>query len=92
MIEVEVKVIGMFGADFVAATKVVEIKDGSKPKDAIVALYKAGGIEKSVFKQIKSLRPPFYLVLNDTKVEGKPKNIILQNGDSLGVMQLMAGG
>jgi hypothetical protein len=92
MIQVEVKVIGMFGADFVAATRVVDLKDGAKPKDAIVALYKAGAIEKAVYKQIKSLRPPFYLVHNDTKVEGKPKNIVLQNGDSLGVMQLMAGG
>ena len=80
MIEVEVKVVGMFGADFVAVAEVVEIKEGAGLKDAITALYKTGAIDKFVYKQIKSLRPPFYLVWNDTKVDGKPKSIVLQNG------------
>ena len=36
--------------------------------------------------------PPFYLVVNDVKQEGKPKKVKLNHGDSMAVMQLVTGG
>ena len=92
MMEVEVKVIGMLGGTFVSVAKKVSVKPGSRPSDAIKALYKNGDIDKQVYKQIKSLRPPVYLVVNEDKVEGKPDSVTLNDGDTLAVMQQVAGG
>ena len=92
MIEVEVKIVGLLTGTFISVAKKVLLKEGARPLDAIKALYADGGIDKGVFKQIKGMRPPFYLVLNGTKVEGKPKSVVLNDGDTLAVMQLMAGG
>ena len=91
-IEVEVKIVGMFGADFLAVAEKVSLSEGARPADALAALHKSGAISKQVYKQVKSFRPPFYLVLNDEKQDGKPKSIRLQDGDRLSVLQLATGG
>jgi hypothetical protein len=92
MIEVEVKVIGMFGAQFVTVAKKLQLKDGARPKEALEELHKSGAIDAAVFNQIKSLKPPFLLVLNDQACETKPQATKLQDRDSMSVIQLMAGG
>lgn len=92
MIEVEVKINGMFGRDFIAISQLVKLKDGANPKHALAALYDSGAITKEVYKSVKGFRLPVYLVHNDVKWEGKPKDIILKKGDTLSVMQLMSGG
>ncbi len=70
----------------------VELKPGARVLEAIEAVYRAGAISKPVFKAIKKLRPPLFLVINDEKVDGKAMTVELQDGDSVTVMQIMAGG
>ena len=92
MIEVEVKVVGMFGAQFVTVAKKIQLIDGAGPKEAVTALYKSGAIDADVYQRLKNLKPPYFIVLNDQTCEGKPQTIKLKNGDSMSVVQLMAGG
>lgn len=92
MIEVEVKVIGMYAGQFITVSEKLSLKDGAGPKDAIKALYISGAIDKIVYKQIKSFRPPNFIVINDQKLELGKNKFVLNDRDSLSVMQLAAGG
>jgi len=92
MIEVEVKIIGMFGPEFVTVAQKVSLKNGARPKDALEAIYQAGAIDAEVYKQIKGLKPPYFVVLNDQTQDAKPQSIELKNGDSMSVIQLLTGG
>ncbi len=91
-IEVEVKVVGTFGADSLALAERIRLKPGAQVIEAIEAVYRAGAIAKPVFEAIKKLRPPLFLVINDEKIEGKGMKVELADGDSVTVMQIMAGG
>lgn len=92
MIEVEVKVVGMYAGQFVAVSEKLQLKDGSGPKQALVALYKSGAINKETYKQVKGFRPPTFLVVNDEKMESGKKRFTLKDRDVLSIMQLAAGG
>ena len=91
-IEVEVKVIGMFGADSVAVARRLTLPPGARVKDALEALHAAGGIDQAVLAQARRLRPPLFLVINDEKVGARGLSVRLADGDVVTVMQLMAGG
>jgi molybdopterin converting factor small subunit len=82
----------MFGAQFVTVAKKIQLKDGAGPKEAVYALYKSGAIDADVYKRLKNLKPPYFIVVNDQTCEAKPRTIRLKNGDSISVFQLMAGG
>jgi molybdopterin converting factor small subunit len=91
-ISVEVKILGMFGADFLSEAHTVQVALGASPIDAIDEMHKSGAISKEIYKLIRKLKPPYFLVLNDEKQEGKPKLITLKEGDQISIMQAMAGG
>jgi hypothetical protein len=91
-IEVEVKVIGMFGIDSIAVGQRVTVPAGASVKDALEALHAAGAIDAAVLATVTKLRPPFFLVINDEKAGGKGMSRRLADGDVITVMQIMAGG
>lgn len=91
-IEVEVKVIGMFGAESIAVAARVTVPAGATVKDALEALHRTGAIDATVLAQTKALRPPHYLVINDQAVRSRALAKRLANGDVVTVMQIMAGG
>ncbi len=92
LIEVEVKVIGMFGADSVAVGQKLSLAAGTTVKQALEALHAAGAIDATVLAVVTKLRPPFFLVVNDEKVGARGLQRRLAHGDSVAVMQIMAGG
>ena len=91
-IEVEVKVIGMFGLHSVAVGQKLTVPAGASVKDALAALHQAGAIDATVLAVVTKLRPPFFLVVNDEKVGGRAMSRRLADGDVVTVMQIMAGG
>jgi hypothetical protein len=91
-ITVEVKVLGMYGLESIAVAETVRLPAKSKVKHALRALYDAGAIDKQVYKLVKKIRPPCFLVLNDDQVEKKPTVQPLVEGDVVTVMQITAGG
>ena len=91
-IEVEVKVIGMFGADSVAVARTLRLPPGTSVRGALEALHETGAIEAAVLAVVTKLRPPFFLVVNDEKVGVRSLSRRLAHGDVATVMQLMAGG
>jgi sulfur carrier protein ThiS len=91
-IEVEVKVIGMFGSASVAVGQKLALPPGASVKDALQALHDAGAIDATVLAVVTKLRPPFFLVVNDEKVGGRAMSRRLADGDVVTVMQIMAGG
>jgi sulfur carrier protein ThiS len=91
-VEVEVKVIGMFGMDSIAVGQKLTLPPGATAKEALEALHAAGAISATVLAVIKKLSPPFFLVINDEKVGRKGLSRRLEHGDVVTVMQIMAGG
>jgi len=91
-IKVEVKIVGLFGLESIAVAETLSLPAGAKVKDALRELYDAKVIDKQIYKQVKKIRPPCFLVLNDDKVERKPAAQSLADGDVVTVMQIMAGG
>lgn len=92
MIEVEVKVVGLYAGQFVTVSKTIRLKEGSGPKQALFVLYKSGVISREAFKQIRRFRPPTFLALNDVKIETGRNRFSLKDGDTLSILQLAAGG
>ncbi len=92
MIEVEIKVIGLYAGQFVTVSKTIQLKEGSGPKQALSMLYKSGAISRAAFRQIKRFRPPTFLSLNDVKIETGKNRFSLKDGDTLSILQLAAGG
>ena len=91
-IEVEVRVIGMFGVDSVAVGQRLALPEGATVKEALVALHEAGAISAPMLAVATKLNPPFFLVVNDEKVGRRGLSRRLAHGDVVTVMQLMAGG
>jgi hypothetical protein len=91
-IEVEVKVIGLFGADSIAVAQKLTLPSGARVQEALEALHRAGAINRAVLAQVTKLRPPYFLVINDEKVGAKGMAVRLTHGDVVTVMQIMAGG
>ncbi len=91
-ITVEVKLLGMFGAEFLSESQMLELHEGDSAVDAVDSLLSSGAIDKTIHKQIRKLKPPYFVVLNDVKQEKKPKTIKLTDGDVLSIMQVMTGG
>ena len=91
-IEVEVKIIGMFGLASIAVGQTLRLPPGARVKDALQALHEAGAIDAAVLAVVTKLRPPFFLVVNDEKVGVRGLSRRLAHGDVVTVMQLMAGG
>jgi hypothetical protein len=91
-IEVEVRVIGMFGIDSIAVAEKVHLPADATPRDALDALHETGAIDATVLALAKKLRPPFFLVVNDEKVGSRGMSRALADGDVVTVMQIMAGG
>lgn len=91
-IEVEVKVIGMFGVDSIAVARRLSLPPRAKVKEALEALHRAGAIDRTVLALVTKLRPPYFLVINDEKVGAKGLAQRLAHGDVVTVMQIMAGG
>ncbi len=82
----------MVGGRYLTIGQEVTVADGATPVQALAALMEAGAIDKSVYRKIKGLRPPFFVVLNEVKQEKRAHRIALKDGDVLAVMQLTAGG
>jgi hypothetical protein len=91
-IRVDVKIVGMVGGRYLTVSQHVTVPDGASPVQALAALVDAGAIDKSVYRKIKALRPPFFVAINEVKQEKRPHSIALRDGDVLAVMQLTAGG
>lgn len=91
-IEVEVRVIGMFGVDSIAVGQKLALPPGATVKEALESLHRSGAISKDVLAVATQLRPPFFLVVNDEKVGRRGLSRRLEPGDVVTVMQLMSGG
>ncbi len=91
-IEVEVRVIGMFGMDSIAVGEKLSLPPDATVKEALEALHEAGAISTSVLAVVTKLGPPFFLVVNDEKVGRRALSRRLAHGDVVTVMQIMAGG
>ncbi len=61
-IQVEVKVVGMVGYDFLAVAELVTLPTGASAADALDALPATGAIEPEAFEWLRPIPPPFFPV------------------------------
>jgi hypothetical protein len=92
VIEVEIKVVGMFDVEYLALAQKVSLEPGATVGDALERLHASGAIGQAVYAQVKKLRPPLFLVVNDEKVGAKGMSRRLADGDVISILQLSAGG
>lgn len=90
--EVEVKVVGIFDGVMVTVASTVTLAPGARVKHALARLLEDGTIDRKLYKQIKNPKPPCFVVLNDEKQDRRAVKLPVKDGDSVAVMQIMAGG
>ena len=92
MIRVEVKVVGMLGADFLAVAELLELPDGATVRDALAAVCRTPAIPYTAAPMIRDPQYPFFVAINDERIEVGAAGRALADGDVVSLLQLASSG
>jgi hypothetical protein len=92
VIRVEVKVVGMLGADFLAVAEFLELPDDTTVRDALAAVCKTPAVPYAAAPMIRAPQYPFFVAINDERIEGEAGGRALTDGDVVSLLQLASSG
>jgi len=92
VIRVEVKVVGMLGADFLTVAEPVELPDGATVADALATVCETPVIPDDAADLVRAAQYPFFVVINDERMEGDVAGRALADGDVVSLLQLASSG
>ncbi len=92
MIQVEVKVVGMMGDDFLVVAELVELEDDATVRDALAAVCQTGEIPDDVAPMVRDPQYPFFVAINDERVAEDAAGQVLADGDVVSLLQLASSG
>jgi len=90
--QVEVKVVGMLGDDFLVVAERVELPDGATVRDALAAVCETDEIPDDAAPMVREPQYPFFVAINDERVEGDAAGKVLADGDVVSLLQLASSG
>lgn len=92
MIRVEVKVVGMLGADFLTVAEALELPDGATVADALAVVCETPAIPGDAAPLVRDPQYPFFVAINDERIEDEAAGRVLADGDVVSLLQLASSG